>query len=262
MPMNQILISICRSIVPAVVFLLLSCSCEGSNLGGAGTTPVAHQMFNDLLYKHVSKEGKVNYRGFIQDKSKLQVYLDLLSANPPDKKAWTKNEQLAYWINAYNAFTIKLIIDNYPVKSIQDLHPKLKIPLVNTVWHIKFFSIGGKETSLDEIEHQILRKEYDEPRIHFAINCASFSCPVLMNEAYQAEKMEVQLDHAARTFINDPKRNKLGKDNVQISWIFSWFKGDFTKNSTLIGFLNKYAQVPINSNAKITHLKYDWSLNE
>lgn len=231
-------------------------------MGASGTTPVSHQVFDELLKKHVSKDGKVNYRGFIQEKDKLEKYLKLLSENPPDRSTWTKNQQLAYWINAYNAFTIKLIMDNYPVKSIQDLNPKLKIPLVNTVWHIKFFSIGGKETSLDEIEHQILRKEFDEPRIHFAINCASFSCPPLLNEAYTAEKLELQLDNAARVFINDVKRNKLGKESIQISWIFSWFKGDFTKKTTLIEFLNQYAKNPIDANAKISYLKYDWSLNE
>ncbi|ERM84343.1 hypothetical protein P872_14960 [Rhodonellum psychrophilum GCM71 = DSM 17998] len=245
-----------------IVLLFFSVACQGSTSGQSGTEAPSHQLFDELLKKHVSKDGIVNYKGFIQEKPKLEKYLKLISENAPDRKTWSKDEQLAYWINAYNAFTVKLIVDNYPVKSIQDLHPTLKIPLINTVWHIKFFQIGGKDSNLDEIEHKILRKEFEEPRIHFAINCASFSCPPLLNEAFVASKIDQQLDKVAKDFINDPKRNKITADKLEISQIFSWFKGDFTKKSSLIDFLNRYASVKINSNAKISHMKYDWTLNE
>ena len=155
-----------------------------------------------------------------------------------------------------------MIVDNYPTKSIRDLGPKLKIPLIKDVWHYKFFQIGGVETSLDEIEHSIIRKEFDEPRIHFAINCASVSCPPLLNEAFVSEKLESQLQKVAVTFINDASRNKITPDAVQISSIFLWFKGDFTKKGSLIDFLNLYSKVKIKSNAKISHLDYNWNLNE
>ncbi len=242
--------------------LLFNLSSGSSEQGQIGSRTPSHQSFNELLKKHVSKEGIVNYQGFIQDRAKLDKYLELLSNNAPDKNTWTKEEQLAYWINAYNAFTVKLIVDNYPVKSIQDLDPKVKLPLINTVWDIKFFKIGGKESSLDEIEHKILRQEFEEPRIHFAVNCASFSCPPLWNEAFVPEKIDQQLDLVTRTFINDPKRNKISPDKLEISSIFSWFKGDFTKNGSLIDYLNQYSKVKIKPNAKISHLDYDWSLNE
>jgi hypothetical protein len=245
-----------------ISIFLFNLSCGSSELGQVNSAPPSHQAFDELLKKHVSKDGIVNYKGFIQDKAKLDKYLDLLSNNAPDRGKWSIEEQLAYWINAYNAFTVKLIVDNYPVKSIQDLHPKVKIPLINTVWHIKFFKIGGKEASLDEIEHKILRKEFDEPRIHFAINCASFSCPPLLNEAFVPEKINQQLDLVAHTFINDTKRNKITADKIEISSIFSWFKGDFTKNGSLIDYLNQYSKVKIKPNAKVSHLDYDWSLNE
>lgn len=237
-------------------------SCLGSYLGQRNSTPPSHQIFDELLKKHVSKDGLVNYKGFIEDKAKLEKYLDLLSNNAPDRQIWSKDQQLSYWINAYNAFTIKLIVDNYPVKSIKDLDPKMSIPLVNTVWHIKFFKIGGKDASLDEIEHKILRKEFDEPRIHFAINCASISCPKLLNEAFFSDSIDFQLDKVAKSFINDPLRNKITPNRIEISQIFSWFKGDFTKNGSLIDYLNMYSNVGISSNAKKSHLKYDWSLNE
>lgn len=228
----------------------------------AGTTPPDHSPWDELLKKHVSPTGIVNYKGFIQDKQKLEAYVKTISENAPDRSTWSKDEQLVYWINAYNAFTVKLISDNYPVESIRDLGPSLKIPLIKDVWHYKFFTIGGEESSLDQIEHSILRKEFEEPRIHFAINCASVSCPPLLNEAFTVDKVDSQLERVAKGFINDSSRNKISANQVEISSIFSWFKGDFTKNGSLIDFLNKYSTVKINKNAKINHMDYNWSLNE
>lgn len=224
--------------------------------------PPSHKIWDELLHKHVTEEGLVDYKGIIKDKEKLQKYLDLLSEGAPDPKLWSREERLAYWINAYNAFTVKLIIDNYPVESIQDLHPTIKIPLINTVWHKKFFQIGGEEASLDEIEHDILRERFDEPRIHFAINCASFSCPPLRREAYKAEKLDEQLDEMAVRFINDDKRNDIQPDHAEVSKIFSWFTKDFTKNGSLREYLNKYSKVKLKEDADIDYMDYDWSLND
>lgn len=221
-----------------------------------------HQLWDQLLKKHVDSAGHVSYKGFIADSTLLNQYLELLSNNPPNLSTWTEGEQLAYWINAYNAFTVKLIVDNYPVESIRDLNPTLYVPLLNTVWHIKFFSIGGKKFNLDEIEHTILRKQFNEPRIHFAIVCASYSCPSLRTEAYTAEKIEVQLEDQAIRFINDSNRNKITRQTLELSSIFRWFKGDFTKKGTLIAFLNQYSKVDIDPNAQISFMFYDWSLNE
>ncbi len=246
-----------------LVFLsLILFSCQSSVPGMAGTIPPSHKTWNELLKANVSTDGSVDYRGFVEEKAKLNTYLKSLSENAPDRKTWSKDEQLAYWINAYNAFTVKLIVDNYPVESIKDLGPKLKIPLIKDVWHYKFFEIGGQESSLDEIEHSILRKEFEEPRIHFAINCASVSCPPLLNEAFEADIIDAQLEKVAKRFINDSSRNKISPGAVQISSIFSWFKGDFTKNGSLIDFLNKYSTTKINSKAKVSFLDYDWNLNE
>jgi hypothetical protein len=249
-------------IVSFASILILLFSCQTSTLGMAGTTPPSHQLWDQLVKAHVKPTGLVDYKGFVREKAKLESYLKLLSANAPDRKIWTKNQQLAYWINAYNAFTVKLIVDNYPVKSIRDLGPALKIPMIKDVWHYKFFKIGGVDSSLDEIEHSILRKEFDEPRIHFAINCASVSCPPLLNEAFVAEKIESQLTKVTTSFINDSSRNKITSNQAQISSIFSWFKGDFTKKGTLIDFLNTYSKVKLKSSAKISHLDYNWNLNE
>lgn len=241
--------------------LLFTAACTAQDRKTVPTAP-SHQIWDELLQKHVRANGMVDYKGFIKDGEKLQKYLDLLSKGAPDPNKWSRDERLAYWINAYNAFTIKLIIDNYPVESIQDLHPTIKIPLVNTVWHKKFFKIGGEEASLDEIEHDILRKRFDEPRIHFAINCASFSCPPLRAEAYKSEKLDKQLDEMAVRFVNDDKRNDIKADQAEVSKIFSWFTKDFTKNGSLREYLNKYSNVKLNKDADIDYMEYDWSLND
>ncbi len=246
----------------ALLLMVFVMGCHAAVPGMAGSTPPDHSVWDQLLKAHVNKDGTVNYKGFIADKAKLEAYLKTLSEHAPDRGTWSKQEQLAYWINAYNAFTVKLVSDNYPTKSIRDLGPKFKIPGLKTVWHYKFFQIGGKDSSLDEIEHGILRKEFDEPRIHFAINCASVSCPPLLNEAYTAEKLEAQLDRVARGFLADKSRNKITADKAEISSIFSWFKGDFTKEDSLVDFLNRYSPVKIKPTAKISYLDYNWELND
>lgn len=245
------------------ILAVLLASCSGSvPTGTKGTSPPSHQLWTELLKMHVRDDGNVNYQGFLQDKAKLQRYLDTLSQNPPDTTTWSEAEQLAYWINVYNAFTVKLIVDNYPLESITDLHPTLHVPGVNTVWHKKFFRIGNQKASLDEIEHQILRKQFNEPRIHFAINCASKSCPPLRPEAYEAGKLEEQLTEQARSFINNPKYNQIEAERAEVSKIFSWFSGDFTKQGSLQEYLNKYSTVQLRADAAIAYKDYDWSLNE
>ncbi len=219
--------------------------------GTTETVPIKHNEWDSLLKKYVDDEGHVNYEGFKKAVTKLDGYLKALAANPPSKN-WTKEERLAYYINLYNAGTIKLILENYPVKSIKD---------IKSPWDKKWILIGGKTYSLGEIEHEILRK-MDEPRIHFAINCASFSCPRLVNEAYKAGHLEVQLNNAAVNFINDPNKNVISSERAELSEIFKWFKKDFTENGSLKDFINQYAKTNMNGKTKTGYLNYDWSLNE
>jgi len=236
--------------------------CGSLNPTQKGSIIPDHQIFNDLLSKYVDESGNVNYKGFKEEKSAFKKYLKEIKANPPDTNTWTKKDQIAFWINAYNAFTIELILDNYPISSIKDIGAKLQIPFVNTPWDIKFIEIGGEEYDINNIEHNILRKNFDEPRIHFAIVCASFSCPKLRREAYTGEKLEAQLTQQAQSFLADNRKNQISQNSIVISKIFSWFKGDFIKNETLISFLNQYAPVKISSDADISYMKYDWRLNE
>jgi hypothetical protein len=213
---------------------------------------VNHQKWDDLLQKNVSSSGNVNYKGFQKQEGILDSYLNDLAKEIPQKN-WSKNATLAYWINVYNAFTVKLILNNYPTKSIKD---------ISDPWGKKFFTLANKKYSLEEVEHEILRK-MNEPRIHFAINCASYSCPNLLNEAFTEAKIESQLERTAKSFINDKSKNSISSNEIKISEIFNWFSGDFkTKNSGIIDFLNKYSTIKINKKAKVKYLDYNWKLNE
>ena len=223
--------------------------------------PVTHEIWDSLVQEHVSPEGWVDYPGFIQDSSRLNRYLHLLEGSHPNDKHWSRDEQLAYWINAYNAFTVKLIVDHYPVASIKDI--KNGIPFVNTVWDIKFIQIEQATYDLNNIEHGIIRPKFNEPRVHFAVNCASVSCPKLSNRAYTADQLDEQLTQAARDFLGDESKNKVSKDKVELSKIFSWYGGDFKKGGkSIIEYINQYAPVQASPDAKIEYLDYNWSLNE
>ncbi|MDO7848408.1 DUF547 domain-containing protein [Hymenobacter sp. M29] len=226
------------------------------------TTAVDHSAFDKLLKKHVNDKGLVDYKGFKADEKTFNQYLDLLSKNKPASSA-SKQEQMAFWINAYNAYTIRLILDHYPVESIKDIGSKIKIPFVTTPWAIKFFSIGGEKMSLDNIEHGTLRKKFDDPRIHFALVCASMSCPRLRNEAYTAAKLDAQLDDQGRDFLNNPAKNKIGKSGAQLSKYFDWYKGDWTKNGQSVAkWVNKYSTTKIDEKTPISYLDYNWKLNQ
>lgn len=229
----------------------------------AQTKAPSHDQWNTLLKKNVSSTGKVNYKGFIADSAQLTKYLKLLSENKPDEKTWSANEQKAYWINAYNAFTVKLIVKNYPVKSIKDVGAKMQIPFVNTPWDIKFIKIGKDTYDLNNIEHAKLRRKYGDARVHFALVCASKSCPILLNEAYTADKLDQQLDAQAKVFLSDKTRNDISSDKPKLSKIFDWYGMDFkSKGVSVTDFINKYSPTKINANAKVSYLDYSWDLNE
>ncbi|MEP1486962.1 MAG: DUF547 domain-containing protein [Algibacter sp.] len=210
-----------------------------------------HSSWNTLLKKYVSNTGHVNYKGFKTNRNDLLNYITSLSKNTPTA-SWSKEEKLAYWINAYNAMTVDLILRHYPVKSIKD---------IKNPWDQRFWKLGDKWYNLNEIEHDILRK-MNEPRIHFGIVCASFSCPKLLNEAFTASNLEDQLTEVTKGFLADSERNIISENNIQISKIFNWFAKDFKQNGSLIDFLNQYSTIKISAKAKKTFKDYNWGLNE
>lgn len=207
--------------------------------------------YNKLLQKHVNNHGEVNYQAIKTDPQLLLASLEGFTKTQANK-SWSQEERLAYWINAYNAFTIKLIIDHYPIKSIKD---------IKNPWDQEFIPIGKQLMSLNQIEHDILRK-MKEPRIHFAIVCASKSCPKLLNEAYTPSKLDLQLTLATEEFLSDETKNNLSEETIKLSKIFKWFSEDFTTNGSLIDFLNLYAPIEISQKAKKSYMDYNWDLNE
>ena len=217
----------------------------------ANTQAMDHSKWTEVLQSYVTDNGAVNYRGLQNNRAVLNAYLNDLSSNTP-KNNWSISEKKAYWINAYNAYTIQLVLDNYPTKSIKDL----KNP-----WGQKFITLNDETLTLNTIEHEILRPMGDS-RIHFAIVCASESCPKLLNCAFEAESLDIQLDQAAHEFINDSTKNNITPSKITISKIFKWFKSDFPKGDDFIDYLNTYSTVQISPEAKINHQNYNWSLNE
>lgn len=229
-----------------------------------------HQLFTEILNQYV-KNGLVDYKNLKND-SRLGKYLNQLSNT--DLEKLTRNEKLAFWINAYNAFTLQVIVENYPVESITDLSTGGKIIgylLGKTIWDKAFISINKTKYSLGDIEHKILRK-MSEPRIHFAIVCASISCPPLRNEAFEADKIEKQLNDQAIQFVNDPARNyfDIKKKKAYLSKILSWFAEDFgSSDENVLKFVSYYLPENISkkitgdlSNWNISYKEYNWNINE
>lgn len=223
------------------------------------STPISYVLWDELLQKHVKDNGRVDYKGFIKDTIELNEFLALIEHNHPNEKHWSTDEQLAYWINAYNAYTVKLIVDNYPVSSIKKI--KSGVPFINSVWDKTFIEIEDKSYSLNNIEHGILRSAFDEPRIHFAVNCASISCPNLMNEAFFPERLDEQLHKTGTLFLNDSSKNSLSPERLGLSKIFKWYKSDFTKTKSLKEYVAQFLEEDI-SNKKIGFEDYDWNLND
>lgn len=212
---------------------------------------VSHELWDQLLRRHVNAEGKVDYAGFKADRATLQRYLDKLAAHPL-REDWSRAEKMAYLINAYNAFTVALVVDHYPVASIRDIHG-------GNPWDVQWITLGRQTYSLNELEHDLLRPKFQDPRIHFAVNCAARSCPPLLNRAYTAGQLEQQLDRQTRAFINDSSYNRLREKEVEISKVFEWYRSDF---GDLIDYLNRYAEIDIAPNARIRFREYDWALNK
>ena len=206
--------------------------------------------WNALLGQYVAADGRVNYKGLKTDAAALDRVTRAFSTRAPSEK-WSKNERLAFWINAYNAFTLKLIVDNYPISSITLLDG-------GKPWEVKRIRIDGTAYSLNQIENDIIRPQFKDARIHFALNCAAKSCPPLYNKAFVPVDLDKQLEQRTRAYIRT-----LGKgwsaSAAEVSKIFEWYKDDFGDLPT---FLNRYARTKIAPGATIKYAEYNWDLNE
>lgn len=211
-----------------------------------------YKNLNLLLQRYVTNKGKVNYVGIKKDKTFLHTIIEEFESNFPSK-SWSNTQRLTYWINAYNLYTIKLVVDNYPTTSITKI--------AANPWNRKFIRLDGKKYDLNTIENEIIRKQFNEPRIHFALNCASESCPILLNRAYIPEKLDEQLTTQTKRFINDTTKNDFSNPKkIKISKLFDWYKEDFEKKGTLIDFINRYRTEQL-TKPQIEYKKYSWKLN-
>ena len=258
--------------------------------GASAAFDHSHAAWDALLKKHVKvidggKASQVRYADFAKDRPALKAYLGEVSkVTPAEFGAWPKAERMAFLVNAYNAYTVELILTKYPdLKSIRDLGNIV----FNSPWKQKFFTLFGEPWWLDRIEHETLRKPgaYDEPRVHYAVNCASVGCPSLREEAFVAPRLEAQLEEQARRFLSDRSRNRLNPANgkLEVSEIFKWFKEDWTsgykglsgngapvtsreqyfaKYADLLADKPEHRKLVADGKAPIDHLPYDWSLND
>jgi hypothetical protein len=243
-----------------LIILLIMCS---SKLSANGDVNL-HAEWDFILKKYVL-EGKVNYNKIISTPADLKRLNDYLTTlGNAEVSLLTRDERLAFWINAYNAFTVKLILNHYPLKSIKDI----KDP-----WKQKLWYTANVKLSLDDIEHIKLRKEFREPRIHFAIVCASIGCPALYPEAFEKNNIEQLLNRVARHFFAERRNFYLktsGKiTTIYLNRIFKWFKSDFGKdNKQIVEFIFPYLKkqdrdiIKVSDAFKINYLDYDWTLND
>jgi hypothetical protein len=205
---------------------------------------------NTLLGKYVDVKGNVDYKGLKRNKKDLDALYDkIISISPQDD--WSRDQALAYWINLYNVATLKLIVNNYPTTSITKLEG-------GKPWDKKWIKVGGRLLSLNNIENDIIRPEFKEPRIHFAVNCAAASCPPLLNEAFDPGRLDKQLEKQTRAFLNDSAYNSISGSKLKLSKIFNWYKEDF---GDLKDYITPYVETNI-VNASISFLEYDWALNQ
>ncbi|TAK43747.1 MAG: DUF547 domain-containing protein [Betaproteobacteria bacterium] len=234
----------------------------------------SHRAWDTLLKKHVAliaggKASQLDYAGMARDRAALRAYHDSLQrVGEAEFAGWPKAERMAFLINAYNAFTVEKILQRYPdIRSIWDFGKLFGNPFKDD-----FFSLLGRRFTLDGIEHETLRRPgaYDEPRVHFAVNCASIGCPMLREEAYVAGKLERQLEEQAARFLSDRTRNRLGADGrLEVSKIFDWFKEDFGVRER---YFARYARLLADDaagqqriakgRAALAFLDYDWTLND
>ena len=292
---KKILLAVCIAVAAGVVLLAIQAAREflvpvrfDSDFYG----PVASaDEFNDDAYAdvlaHVDEEGMVHYAGLAADTKRLDEYVRALAAvDPAALNAWPQRRKIAFWTNAYNALTLKLILDNYPIEPTllrSAVLPDSSIRQIPGAWDKQQYLVAGRRMTLNDIEHNTLRVEFDEPRIHAALVCAAMGCPPLRNEPFTAEKLDAQMDDQTRKFLAHSDKFRIDRDAgvVWLSSVFQWFGDDFVKRDApaegfgdrgdaeraSLNFISRYvpaaAAAYLRAGAyRVEYLDYDWSLNE
>ena len=266
--------------VAFVVGMPLTSSAQQTNADGFDHSYLAYE---SVLREHVVV-ARVDYAKLLSNRAALDAVVEEIgTATTPQLERWSEEQQIAYWLNAYNAFTLQAIVDHYPIDggwlSFLRWAPRNSIKQIDGVWSKRRWMVGGLEMTLDEIEHERLRTHYTEPRIHFALNCASISCAQLSRKPYIGSQLDRQLVLAARDFLGTERGLQVDGNTLRISSVLDWFGDDFiaqystlvdggsAKDRALLGVIAKYgpteaSQLAQSGNARIRFLSYDWSLND
>ena len=223
-----------------------------------------HPGLGKVLGKVCDEFGMVDYEELKKDQSTLETYLNLTATVPAEQfDGWTRPQRMAFLLNVYNASTLKLMSDNFPVKSIKDIGG------VRRVWNLKVVRLFGEKYTLSHLENVLIRKQFKSPSVHFALVCGSRSCPPLRKEPYTAEKLEDQFADQAQTFLRDSKKNYVDLDSktIFLSPVFSWFREDFGKtDAEVIALVAKHFEAPkrkalAKGGFAIKHTQFDWGVN-
>ena len=238
---------------------------------GAAAPDIDHRAWHRLLIDCITpgRDGlnRVDYAGLKSKSERLRDYITQLERT--DVTALARDVQFAYWVNLYNALTVKVVVDHYPVASIRDiaLSGTLAAAMTGGPWKAKLVKVCGVDLALDDIEHTILRGQFKDPRLHYAINCGSIGCPNLRNEPFTGGNLEIILDAAARDFINSPRGMAIENNRIILSGIFKWYRRDFGGNErAVLLHIARYADAPrreaIERRLPVARYDYDWRLND
>jgi Protein of unknown function, DUF547 len=221
----------------------------------AENSPKWIDTYNGLLGKYVSSSG-VKYAAWKNNASDMKAIQDIVGGIAKEKPSGSKKEQLAFYLNAYNAWILHEALGKYPTTSVKDL--------LFTFFTSQRIKVAGEDMSFNHLEKDIIRPKFGEPRVHFALNCASHSCPPLNQEPFRGDKLDVQLEKLSVAFVNSDKGVAYHPDkkSAELSAIFNWYKDDFKGVGGPLAFINKRRQASLPNDTKISYQKYDWSLNE
>ncbi|WP_019947971.1 DUF547 domain-containing protein [Hymenobacter aerophilus] len=253
--------------LPACWLPLLLSLCLLASVSLAGTAAQSgepkpeqlQQPWDELLQRHVTPDGRLDYEGLLADEDQLLGYLQSLRKVRPEAETWTPDQRQAFWLNIYNAAAANLVLENYPVASINDIRVKV-IGGYESPWETTVVNVGGQNYSLNQIEEK-LRQQFRDPRVHFALNYGAASAAPLLAEAYTGARLSRQLDQQARRFINDPAFNQLSPEQVRLSTLFHSYAIEFGPAPQLLAFINRYAHAPVLLTARIEYLSFSWALN-
>lgn len=252
-----------RALASRVIVLLLFLM---SGLPQAGTAQALsstqlHAPWDALLHQYVTPEGLVNYKGLLEQEDQLLDYLLAQRKVSPEAMGWSAAEQEAYWINIYNATTVYMVLQYYPLSNVNDIRLKGR---VRSLWETPSVEVGGQEYSLNQIEREKLTARFHDPRLHFALVQGAVSGPPLLAEAYDGGQLPQQLDRQTRRFLNDPARNILAGQQLQLSGLFSFYATEFGSQAQLLEFVNRYAHQPVAATGTepVAFLPFSWTLND